>query len=196
MNIFWTNFLSCFIVIFAIINLMGNLPFILRMEKEGKKIVPIKAAIFGFTMLILFFYVGEAFLNLFGVDFSSFAVAGSMVIFIIGIEMMLDIHIFSKRNKITNDVTMMPIVFPMLIGVGTFTTVLSLRAQFPNISILLAIFANICLMYLVLKLSYRLEKWLNPAFLYTVQKFSGVLLMAISVKIFTTNVMHLIHSLS
>ncbi len=193
-ELFWADTLSCFVVLFAIINVLGNLPVIVKFQKEGKIISPVKAAFFAFFILILFFYVGEAFLRLFGVDFSSFAIAGSVVIFTMGFRMIFGNTMFDDKNA-GKDVTVVPVVFPLLIGAGTFTTVLSLRAQYSDYSILWAIAANILVVYFVLKLSRKISALLSPAVLYPLQKFFGFILIAIAVKILSSNVAPLLSEL-
>ncbi len=186
---FWAEFLSCFFVLFAMMGVLVNLPFVLQLQREGKEISPLKALFFGLFLLVGFFYLGEVFLRLFGVDFSSFAVAGSIVIFAIGLEMIMDLHIFTKTNTISNDVTLMPVMFPMMIGAGTFTAILSLRSSFHDENVLLAILANLLIIYSVLKMSKKLEHFLSPVFLYILKKLFGVLLLAMAIKIFSSNVM-------
>ena len=186
------DFLSCFIVLFAIIDAPGNLPIVLNLQKSGKSIYPLKASILSLIMLLLFFFGGEAFLRLFGVDISSFAVAGSFVIFIIALQMILDLQLFGHQKNAPQDATFMPIVFPLLIGAGVFTTLLSLRAQFNTITILSACLINVVIIYALLVSAKRIGRLLSPASLYALQKFFGIILLSIAVKIFTSNITQLI----
>ena len=173
-----------------------RLPVFLKLQDQGKTIFPGRAALMSFVMLLSFFYIGEAFLRLFGLTISSFAVAGSFVIFLVSMEMLLDINIFKSRQDMNQDTTFMPVVFPTLIGAGVFTTLLSLRAQYTDIEILCAIFVNVITIYLVLRVSRFLGRILGPGFIYALQKFFGIILMSISVKIFITNIMILLNQLS
>lgn len=181
------QFLSTTIILFAIIDIIGSIPIILNLKKRGKKISPIKATLISFAMFIIFFYVGEAFLKLFGVDISSFAIAGSLIIFVIAVEMILDIEIFKDSPDGPKDATFVPIVFPLIAGAGALTTLLSIRSQYSDINILLAVMVNMVIVYLVLRLTKRIEKILGPGLIYMLQKFFGIILLAISVKLFMRN---------
>ena len=136
---------------------------------------------------MIFFYVGEAFLRLFNLDISSFAVAGAIIIFVMALEMILDIQIFRDSPDLPKDATITPIVFPLIVGAGSMTTLLSIRAQFADINILLAVLLNMIVVYVVIKLAKNFEKVLNPGVIYVMQKLFGIILLAISVKLFITN---------
>src|SRR5574344_439581 len=142
------QFLSAFIVLFAIIDILGSTPIFLNLKKHGKKISATKASFYSLIMFIVFFYVGEVFLDLFGLDISSFAVAGSVIIFIMAMEMILDIEIFKSSPDISKNATFFPVVFPLIAGAGAMTTLLSIRSQYSDINILLAIFANVTVVYI------------------------------------------------
>ena len=186
----WQEFVSAFVVLFAVIT--GSIPVILTLKKRGKKINAAKAALLALIMFFIFFFVGEAFLNLFNVDISSFAVAGSFIIFIVALEMILDIEIFKDTPDAPKDATFVPVVFPLIAGAGALTTLLSIRAQYNDINILLAVICNMVIVYLVLKLTKRIERMLGAGFIYMLQKFFGIILLAISVKLFTTNITFLV----
>ena len=188
----WQEFVSAFVVLFAVIDITGSIPVILTLKKRGKKINAAKAALLALIMFFIFFFVGEAFLNLFNVDISSFAVAGSFIIFIVALEMILDIEIFKDTPDAPKDATFVPVVFPLIAGAGALTTLLSIRAQYNDINILLAVICNMVIVYLVLKLTKRIERMLGAGFLYMLQKFFGIILLAISVKLFTTNITFLV----
>lgn len=190
------QFASAFFVLFAVIDIIGALPVILSLKKKGKKIKPFKASLLSTAIFLIFFFMGEAFLNLFNVDISSFAVAGSLIIFIVAIEMILDIDIFKDHEDSPKDATFVPVVFPLVAGAGALTTLISIRAQFDGINILLAVFANMIIVFLVLKMSKTIEKILGRGVIYIFQKFFGIILLAISVKLFTTNITHLIAHIS
>ena len=188
----WQEFVSAFVVLFAVIDITGSIPVILTLKKRGKKINAAKAALLALIMFFIFFFVGEAFLNLFNVDISSFAVAGSFIIFIVALEMILDIEIFKDTPDAPKDATFVPVVFPLIAGAGALTTLLSIRAQYNDINILLAVICNMVIVYLVLKLTKRIERMLGAGFIYMLQKFFGIILLAISVKQFTTNITFLV----
>lgn len=192
----WHHFISAFVVLFAIIDITGSIPIILNLKKRGKKINPQKAALLSLAMFFIFFFVGEAFLNLFGVDISSFAVAGSLIIFIIALEMILDIEIFHNCEDTPKDGTFVPVVFPLIAGAGALTTLLSIRSQYDDISILAAVVANMVVVYLVLKSTKQIEHLLGPGLIYMLQKFFGIILLAISVKLFMANITLLIARLN
>ncbi len=186
------QFISAFVVLFAVIDAPGSIPVILKLKRGGKIVHAEKAALLSFIMFLGFFYVGEAFLNLFKLDISSFAVAGSLIIFIMALEMILDIDIFHERPDMPKDATFIPIVFPLFAGAGALTTLLAIRAQFADINIIAAIIANIIVIYGVIKTAKRLNLILGNGFIYMLQKFFGIILLAISVKLFTTNITVLI----
>lgn len=188
----WQEFVSAFVVLFAVIDITGSIPVILTLKKRDKKINAAKAALLALIMFFIFFFVGEAFLNLFNVDISSFAVAGSFIIFIVALEMILDIEIFKDTPDAPKDATFVPVVFPLIAGAGALTTLLSIRAQYNDINILLAVICNMVIVYLVLKLTKRIERMLGAGFIYMLQKFFGIILLAISVKLFTTNITFLV----
>lgn len=186
------DFLSAFIVLFAILDLPGALPVIINIQKKGQRINPLWAALSSFLLLIGFFYVGEAFLNLFGLDISSFAIAGSIVIFLIGLEMTLDIDLFKENAQSQNDATFVPVVFPLLVGAGVLTTLLSIRAQYATVNIITALLANVVCIYLTLKMLPKIDKILGPGIIYILKKFFGIILLSIAMKLFVTNVTLLI----
>lgn len=190
------EFVSAFLVLFAVIDITGSIPVILTLKKRGKKINSLKATLLSFGIFILFFYVGEAFLNLFHVDISSFAVAGSLIIFVIAMEMILDIEIFKDPEDAPKDATFVPVVFPLIAGAGALTTLLSIRAQYDTVNIMAALICNMFIVFTVLKITKKIEAILGAGFIYMLQKFFGIILLAISVKLFTTNITFIIEHLS
>ena len=133
------EFISAFFVLFAIIDAIGSIPVFINLRKRGKNISASRASLLAFLIFLIFFYGGEAFLRLFGVDLSSFAIAGSLIIFLIAIELILDIEIFKDQPESPKDATFVPVVFPLIAGAGALTTLLSIRSQFADINVLLAI---------------------------------------------------------
>ena len=186
------QFWGAFFVLFAIIDIPGAIPIILALRSKGKVVKPAKTALLAFTMFMIFYFVGEAFLNLFGVDTASFAVAGSLIIFVMACEMILDISIFKEATDTPKDASFFPVVFPLLVGAGALTTMLAIRTQFSQVNLLLAIAANMVCIYLILRLTGRIEKLLGAGGLYMMKKFFGIILLAISIKLFTSNITLLI----
>ena len=182
-----SQFAGAFIVLFAIIDIIGTLPVIINLQHNGRTISASRASLISLFLFIGFMYVGEAFLSLFNLDVSSFAVAGSIIVFVVAMEMVLDISIFRQENSTGNDATFTPVVFPLIAGAGSLTTLLSIRSQYSDFNILLAIIANVILVYFVLKSSKKLEKILSPGVICIFQKAFGIILLSISVKLFTSN---------
>ena len=181
------HFISAFVILFAVIDILGSIPIILSLKKKGKQVDAKKAAWLSLVMFLGFFYVGEAFLNLFHVDISSFAIAGSLIIFIMAMEMILDIEIFKSSPDTPKEATFVPVVFPLIAGAGALTTLLSIRSQYADINIILAVLLNVLLVYIVLKLIKKIDQVLGAGTIYMFQKLFGIILLAISVKLFTHN---------
>ena len=190
------EFLSAFIVLVAVIDPIGIMPIVLSIRDRGKIINPVKAVFFAFGLMFLFFFVGDWILNLFGVDINSFAVAGSIVIFLMALEMVLDIEIFKDSSIAANDATIVPLVFPLLAGAGSFTTLLSLKAEYAPANILLALVLNAVVVFAMLSATSFLIKLLGKGGIYFTRKFFGIILLAISVKLFTSNLLHFINTMS
>lgn len=173
-------------VLFAVIDIVGGVPVIVTLKQKHGKIESEKAAIAACIMLVTFLFIGEDLLSVIGIDVYSFAVAGSFVLFFLALEMILGITLY--RDEETNSASIVPIAFPLIAGAGTLTTLLSLKAQYQTINILIAIILNIILVYIVLKSSSKIEKVLGKNGLGIIRKFFGVVLLAIAVKLFAGNV--------
>jgi multiple antibiotic resistance protein len=191
----WKEFISSFVVLFAIIDITGSIPIVLNMKNKGAIFSPSKAAIYSLITLIGFLFAGEVILRLFGVDIQSFAVAGSIIIFIMAIEMILEIEIFRFEGTSQNS-TIVPLVFPLIAGAGTFTSLLSLRAEYNILNIILSLVANIVVVYIVLRNINRIERVLGNGGAYILRKFFGIILLAIAVKLFTSNIAMIVGSVS
>ena len=189
------EFVSAFIILFAVIDAVGSTPIIISLRESGKIIKPIKATWLSLLLLVGFFYVGDVMLKLFHVDIASFAVAGSLVIFLMAIEMILDVEIFKFKGP-TSEATLVPLVFPLIAGAGSFTTLLSLRAEYADINILLALLANMLFVFLVLTMTDKVQHWMGKGGVYVVRKFFGVILIAVAVRLFTDNITTLIMDIS
>ena len=182
---------SAFMVLFAVIDITGAVPIIIDIQKKGHTISAMKAALASFVILIAFLYLGDKLLNLFSVDISSCAVAGSLVIFVLAVEMIFGIPIF-KNDSPSGTASIVPLVFPLIVGAGTLTTLLSLRAEYHIINIIIALTLNIIVVYFVLKNVTLVEKVFGKGGVYILRKFLGIILLAISVKLFTSNLTSLI----
>ena len=185
--------ISAFLVLFAIIDVTGSVPIFLNLRSQNKSINPGKAAFYSLIILVGFLFVGEWILKLFQLDISAFAVAGAIVLLILSIEMIFGVEIF--RNDSTNSdnsSTLFPVVFPLIAGPGSFTTLLSMRAEYHAFNIILAVLLNMLIVYLVLRYLDLVKKLLGESGAYILRKFFGVILMAISVKLLTSNLSVLI----
>lgn len=190
------EFLTLTFTLFAVIDIVGSVPMLISIKQKMGDIHPLKVTLISGALMVLFFFIGKPFLNVLGVDIKSFAVAGSFVIFILGLEMILGIEFF-KAEKGTPSGTVVPIAFPLIAGSGTLTTIMSLKATFERSErneymILLAILVNLIVIYLVIRSLNLIEKVLGKAGLMAVRKFFGVILLAIAVKVFATNASGLI----
>lgn len=184
---------SAFLVLFAIIDITGSIPIFLSLKHSGRKFSAWQAAVVSLSIFLLFYFLGDAALQLFGVDIQSFAVAGSIVLFIMAFEMILGVEIF-KTEAGDGGSTVVPIAFPLIAGPGALTTIISLRAEYSDVNILIALLLNIVIDFLVLHYIDKLEKLLGATLISILRKFFGVILLAICVKLFTTNLGALIQS--
>ena len=185
---------SAFIVLFAVIDVLGSTPIFLSLKNRGRAVNARQATLISTTLLIAFFFAGDAMLRLFSVDVESFAVAGSLVIFLMSLEMLLDVEIF-KNNGPIKEATLIPVVFPLIAGPGSFTTLLSLRAEYAQVNILIGLLLNMAFVYVVLKATERVERVISKAAIYLLRKFFGIILLAISVRLFTANLSALLANL-
>jgi len=186
------EFLTLTFTLFAVIDVVGAVPMLISIKEKMGGINVWKVTLISGVLMVLFFFIGKPFLNVLGVDIRSFAVAGSIVIFILGLEMVLGIEFF-KSEKGAPSGTVVPIAFPLIAGSGTLTTIMSLKATFERADkneymILLAILVNLVVIYLVLRSLNLIERVLGKSGLLAVRKFFGVILLAIAVKVFAANV--------
>jgi multiple antibiotic resistance protein len=176
-------------ILFAVIDIVGSVPIIIELRKKVGHIQSEKASLFSVIIMIAFLFVGEEILNIIGIDVNSFAVAGAFVIFFISLEMVLGISIYKDETPETASIV--PIAFPLIAGAGTLTTLLSLRAEFELINIIIAILVNVLFVYLVLKFSEKIERIFGKSGIGVIRKIFGVILMAIAVKLFASNIQDL-----
>jgi multiple antibiotic resistance protein len=182
---------SAFIVLFAVIDIIGSIPIILNLKQNGRAVNANKATLISFALLLGFFYAGDMVLKLFQVDIASFAIAGAFVIFLLSLEMILDIEIFKNQGPI-KEATLIPLVFPLIAGAGAFTTLLSLRSEYAPVNIVLALILNMAWVYIVLRSTNRIERILGKGGIYMIRKFFGIILLAIAARLLTANLTQLI----
>jgi len=181
--------LSVTFTLFAVIDMIGSIPVLATLRaKMGGQIKSTQATLVSGGLMILFLFVGNEFLKILGLDVKSFAVAGSIVIFILGLEMVLGIEFFKPEGNNEKSSSVVPIAFPLIAGSGTLTTIMSLKANYADINILLGILINCVIIYSVLKSLKWIEHFLGPNGMAVVRKFFGVILLAIAVKIFGSNI--------
>ncbi|NLO71929.1 MAG: MarC family protein [Porphyromonadaceae bacterium] len=177
---------SAFMVLFAVIDILGSIPIILNIKAKGVIIKSLSVSVISLLILVVFLFAGEGILKLFHVDIQSFAVAGALVIFIFAMEMVLDIEIFRNHGP-KGGAAIVPIAFPLVAGPASFTTLLSLRAEYEMINVLIALLLNIVFVFIVLRSTGKIQKLIGQGGIYIMRKFFGIILLAISVKLFTTN---------
>ncbi|MEP3208282.1 MAG: MarC family protein [Maribacter sp.] len=173
-------------ILFAVIDIVGSIPIIIGLRNKVGHIQSEKASIVAAIMMVAFLFVGEEILNLIGIDVNSFAVAGAFIIFFLAIEMILGVQLY--KDDAAETASIVPLAFPMIAGAGTMTSLLSLRAEYEVENIIVAIIVNIIFVYLVLKSSSRIEKVLGANGIGIIRKVFGVILLAIAVKLFATNI--------
>lgn len=180
--------------LFAIIDIIGSIPILISMKNKIGGIREFKVTVIAGSLMILFLFLGEPILNVLGLDVKSFAVAGSIVIFILGMEMVLGVEFFKSDGDVKAS-TLVPLAFPLIAGSGTLTTIMSLKANYKEVTILIAILLNLLVIYIVLKSLTRIAKLLGPSGLIAIRKFFGVILLAIAIKIFASNAVGLFQHL-
>ncbi len=182
--------LSVFLILFSVIDIPGNVPIIISMKEKGKIIKPLSATLVAGGLMIAFLLAGESLLGLFGIDVESFAIAGAIVIFIIAMEMILGISLFKEDEGMENDTSssIVPIAFPLIAGAGTMTTIISLKAEFQQTSILIGIILNLIIVFIVLRSSSWIQRKLGKGGEAILRKVFGIILLAIAVKLFKSNI--------
>ena len=183
----WTGFFSAFMVLFAVIDIVGSIPIIVDLKKKAGAINEMKATMISLSIMVVFLFVGEKLILFLGTDVNAFAVAGSLILFFLAFEMVLDIEIFKQQDGFESSASIVPLAFPLIAGAGSMTTIISLRAEYSQLDISLAIVANMLLVYVVLKGTDRIERWLGDAGIAILRKAFGIVILAIAVKLFSTN---------
>jgi multiple antibiotic resistance protein len=184
-NFNYKQILSVTMILFAIIDILGSIPVVISLRNKVGHIQSEKASIVALLIMILFLFIGDEMLKIIGLDISSFAIAGSVVIFIIAMEMILGINFF--REDVPESASIVPLAFPLIAGSGTLTTLLSLKSEYATQNIIVGIILNICFVYIVLKNTIYLEKLLGKTGLNIMRKAFGIILLAIAIKLFRNN---------
>ena len=181
--------LTAFMVLFAVIDIIGNIPIIIDLRKKVGHIQSEKASLIAGFIMIVFLFLGQSLLSLIGIDVNSFAVAGAFILFFIALEMILGITLYKDDgNNAPATATVFPLAFPLIAGPGSLTTLLSLRAEFDIQNIIVAVVLNVIFLYIVLKTSSKIERLIGPSGIQIIRKIFGVILLAISVKLFAQNI--------
>lgn len=192
MQLNFKEIFTAFMILFAVIDIVGNIPIIIDLRKKVGHIQSGKASIIAGVIMIIFLFVGKSLLNLIGVDVNSFAVAGAFVIFFIALEMVLGITLYKDEEHNAMTASVFPLAFPLMAGPGTLTTLLSLRAEFAIENIIVAVISNVVVIYIVLKTSSKIERIIGANGIMIVRKVFGVILLAIAVKLFAHNIKELL----
>ena len=187
--------LSAFLVLFAVIDITGSIPIVLDLKYKGKRIEPMKTALLSFLLFMLFLFGGIQLLGFFGVDIKSFAVAGAIILFVLAIEMVFGVELFKSDCNIESTTALVPLVFPLIAGAASFTTLLSLRAEYQLVNIITAVLLNMVIVFLVLRHVNLVEKLIGKGGVYILKKIFGIILLAIATRLFVENFASLYNTL-
>ncbi|MCH2234921.1 MAG: MarC family protein [Crocinitomicaceae bacterium] len=178
---------KAFMVLFAVIDIIGNVPVIIKLKEKAGEIQALKASLVALGIMLVFLFAGEMLLGVLGVNIKAFAVAGSLILFALAFEMIFGIELFKDDSSNYKIVSIVPLAFPLIAGAGTMTTLISLRVEYAAINIAVAVVLNIVLVFIVLKLTRRIERLLGSGGIAILQKVFGIILLAIAVKLFADN---------
>jgi len=178
----WVEIFKVSTVLFAVIDIIGSIPVIISLRQRVGEINALKASLVSMGIMVVFLFLGTSILDLIGIQISDFAIAGSILIFIVAFEMILGIRI--TRDDVPQSATVIPVAFPLIAGTGTLTTLLSIRAEYSILSILIAILINVIIVYIVLRNLYRIEKLLGISGIAIMKKVFGIILLALAIKLF------------
>ena len=191
MTLDYTELLKSTMVLFAVIDIVGSIPILMDVKRKSGNIHPGRATLVALGIMLAFLFIGEGIITFLGVDVNSFAVAGSFVLFFMALEMVLGIELFKSDAASMKTATVVPVAFPLIAGAGSMTSIISLRAEFDQLNIMLAILINMVVVFFVLKYLGTLEKLLGEGGIAVLRKVFGIILLAIAVKLFASNVKHL-----
>lgn len=192
MSFNYKEILTTFMVLFAVIDIVGNIPIIIDLRKKAGHIQSGKASIIAGVIMIVFLFLGESILTLIGIDVHSFAVAGAFILFFIALEMILGITLYKQEDGVAMNASVFPLAFPLIAGPGSLTTLLSLKSEFHTGNIIIAIIINVIVIFVVLKTSSRIGRIIGQNGISIIRKVFGVVLLAIAVKLFTSNIKFLL----
>lgn len=187
----WTETAKATMILFAVIDIIGSIPLILNIKKKAGIIQPLKTCLIAGGIMLAFLLIGEKILEVIGIDVRSFAVAGSFILFFMALEMVLGRDFFKEEESVQKTASIVPLAFPIIAGAGSMTSIVSLRAEFAGVNIMIAIAINILFVFLVLKLTNRIERLLGDAGIAVLRKIFGIILLAIAVKLFSGNITYL-----
>ncbi len=182
----YQQILSAFLVLIGIIDIIGAVPIILQLKENGRDVSAPKATLLSFALMLIFFYSGNWILEIFGCNLQSFAAAGALLIFFYALEMILDVEIFKNTGPV-KEATLVPLVFPLLAGAGTFTTLIALKAMYADVNIIIGLILNMVWVFIVIRATDRVQRTLGASGIYFIRKFFGIILLAIAVKLFAEN---------
>jgi len=188
MQLNFKEIFTAFMVLFAVIDIVGNIPIIIDLRKKAGHIQSGKASLIAGVIMIIFLFLGKSLLSLIGIDVNSFAVAGAFILFFIALEMILGITLYKDDESSAITASVFPLAFPLIAGPGSLTTLLSLRAEFRIENIIIAVLFNVLIIYIVLKTSSKIEKFIGQNGINIIRKVFGVILLAIAVKLFAHNI--------
>ena len=182
-----TEILKAFMILFAVIDIVGSIPIIIKLKEKSGDIHEVKASVVAFFLMITFLFAGKSLLDLLGVNIEAFAVAGALIILALAVEMIFGIELFREEEHSSKIVSIVPVAFPLIAGAGTMTTLISLRVEYHEVNIAIAVLLNIILVYFVLKLTKRIENFIGKGGIAILKKVFGIILLAIAVKLFADN---------
>lgn len=179
---------TAFMVLFAVIDILGSIPIILDIKRKAGEISALKASVVSLLIMLGFLFLGERLIGFIGIDVNSFAVAGSVIIFIMALEMVLNVNLFKDDGSTAKTASIVPLAFPIIAGAGSMTTILSLRAEFEAVNIAVAVFLNIIVVFVILTLTGKIERLLGAGGIAVLRKVFGIVLLAIAIKLFSSNI--------
>jgi multiple antibiotic resistance protein len=188
MNLMLNEVATAFMVLFAVIDILGSIPIILDIKRKAGEISSLRASFVSLLIMLGFLFLGERLIGFIGIDVNSFAVAGSIIIFIMALEMVLNVNLFKDDGSTAKTASIVPLAFPIIAGAGSMTTILSLRAEFEAVNIAAAIFLNIVVVFIILKLTGKIERLLGAGGIAILRKVFGIVLLAIAIKLFSSNI--------